>query len=69
MTRTLNLLDSDEKAALCVEEEELEIRSIDMGLERYRKERYASDRSYGWPEQKMMVDALDTIIPAIPKLQ
>ena len=69
MTRTWNLLDSDEKAVLCVEEEELEIRSIDMGLERYRKERYASDRSYGWPEQKMMVDALDTLIPAIHKLQ
>jgi len=62
-------LDPVEKATLSVEEEELEMRAIDMGLARYRKERLSSDRSYGWPEQKMMVEALDTLIPAIHKLQ
>ena len=69
MTRTWDLLDPVEKAALSVEEEELEMRSIDMGLDRYRNERYASDRSFGWPEQKMIAGALDTLIPAIHKLQ
>ena len=69
MTKVWDILDPELKAVLAVDEEEIEILQIDMGIHRYRTERLSSDKSHGWPEQKMIGKALDTLVPAIYKVQ
>jgi DNA-directed RNA polymerase, mitochondrial len=52
-----------------VDEEQLEMHSLDMGIARYRDDRFRQDASFNQPEQKLIASVLDTLIDGIERLQ
>jgi len=62
-------LPEDYRNAVHVEEEELELLAADMGIARYRDERYSNPKSRGVPERKLIVHCLDRMTTAVEDLQ
>ncbi len=58
-------LTSEEQEALHADQTELELRSLDLGVRRYKRWRREADSSRGTPEMRLIGGALDEVIPAI----